>query len=552
MKGMFEKIFIIGNILLFLAINIMAQPNSTKAGTTPKLVVGITIEQMRSEYITRYWNTFQEGGFKRLSENGSFTSNTRCDIHNFRTSTGIATIYTGTYPSEHGIVGDQWYKHLTKNKIHAVYDDYYLTLGSDSKNGNASAKMLKVFTLGDVLKEYSNFKSNVFSVALNPIAAVLSAGHSADGAFWYDNSNGKMITSSYYMDKFPDWVRDFNDKLLPDSYLQNNWDLLLPIGSYNTGFEDGYVLEKGFWKKWNTFPYVLPTLSTMLKSKYELLPATPYGNKLIREFAVQLIDQYGLGSDDYPDLLNITFTSMDFANKWFSPASVEIHDTYLRIDQEISSLLNYLDKKVGKENYLVFLTAASTSEYPVGVLKDDMNFNAGEFNPQSAMALLRVYLNAIYGINDWIMMYNEEQVYLNHALIEQKEKPLEEMQEKAALFLNQFEGIKSAVPATFIEKSNLDNPRFKIIENSYCVQRSGDVIILLEEGWRPVPKYDEVDYSSENRIPFILYGTGVDAGTFEEPIDVIDFVPTICKCLRILPPDGAKGKVLKNVFLFNE
>jgi predicted AlkP superfamily pyrophosphatase or phosphodiesterase len=550
-RRMLEKIFIIGNILVLLAINTMAQPNSTKTGTTPKLVIGITIEQMRSEYITRYWKTFQEGGFKRLAENGSFTSNARCDIHNLRTSTGIATIYTGTYPSEHGIVGDQWYKHLIKNKINAVYDDYYLTLGSDSKNGNASAKMLKVFTLGDVLKEYSNFKSNVFSVALNPIAAVLSAGHSADGAFWYDNSNGKMITSSYYMEKFPDWVRDFNDKLLPDSYLQNNWDLLLPIGSYNTGFEDGYVLEKGFWKKWNTFPYQLTMLSTMLKSKYELLPATPFGNKLIREFAVQLIDQYRLGSDDYPDLLNITFTSMDFANKWFNPASVEIHDTYLRIDQEISSLLNYLDKKVGKENYLVFLTAASTSEYPVGVLKDDMNFNAGEFNPQSTMALLRVYLNAIYGMGDWVLMYNEEQVYLNHALIEQKEKPLEEMQEKAAMFLNQFEGVKSAVPATFIEKSNLDNPRFKTIENSYCVQRSGDVIILLEEGWRPVPKYDEVDYSAENRIPFILYGTGVTSGTFEEPIDVTDFVPTICKYLKILPPDDAKGKVLKNVFEFN-
>jgi predicted AlkP superfamily pyrophosphatase or phosphodiesterase len=548
---MIEKLLLIGNLFVLLTISTLAQPNSTKGGNIPKLVVGITIEQMRAEYITRYWNTFQEGGFKRLTENGAFTCNARIDIHNLRTSTTMATIYTGTYPSEHGIIGDQWYKQLTKKNIHAVFDDYYLTLGSDSKNGNASAKMLKVFTLGDVLKEYTNFKSKVYSVALNPIPAVISAGHAADGAFWYDISNGKMITSSYYMDKFPDWVRDFNDKQLPDAYLQSTWDLLLPVSSYNTGLPDGYVLEKGFWKKWNTFPYQLPLLSTMVKSKYELLAATPYGNKLVREFALQLIDQYELGSDNDPDLLNITFTSMDFANKWFSPASVEMHDTYLRIDQEISSLLNYLDKKVGKDNYLVFLTAGSTSDYPVSILKDDMNFNAGEFTPTSAMALLRVYLNALYGTGDWILMYNEEQVYLNHALIEQKEKPLDEMQEKAAMFLNQFEGIRSAVPGVFIEKTNLDNQRFKPIENSYCVQRSGDVILLLEEGWRPSPKYDEVEYSTENRIPFIMYGTGVEAGTFEEPIDVTDIVPTICKYLRILPPDGAKGKVLKNVFWFN-
>jgi predicted AlkP superfamily pyrophosphatase or phosphodiesterase len=548
---MLGKINVIGCLLVLMGLSSLAQPNNLKNATVPKLVIGITIENMRAEYITRYWNTFQEGGFKRLTENGAFTANARIDIHNLRTSTTMATVYTGTYPSEHGIIGDQWYKHLTKKNIHAVYDDYYLTLGSDSKNGCASAKMLKVFTLGDVMKEYSNFKSKVYSVALNPIAAVLSAGHAADGAFWYDNSNGKMITSSYYMDKFPDWVRGFNDKQLSDTYLQNSWDLLLPISSYNTGFPDGYVLEKGFWKKWNTFPYQLSQLSTMVKSKYELLPATPYGNKLVKEFALQLIDQYKLGTDNDPDLLNITFTSMDFANKWFSPASVEMHDTYLRMDKEISSLLNYLDKEVGKDNYLVFLTAASTSDYPVNILKDDMNFNAGEFATHSAMALLRVYLNAIYGMDDWILMYNEEQVYLNHALIEQKGKPLEEMQEKAAMFLNQFEGIKSAVPAVFIEKTNLDNPRFKAIDNSYCVQRSGDVMLLLEEGWRPSPKYDEVEYSTENRIPLLLFGTGVEAGTFEEPVDVTDIVPTVCKYLKIFPPDGAKGKVLKNVFWFN-
>ena len=536
-------------ILLFLFHNILiAQTNRIVQSNTPKLVVGITIDQLRPEYISKFWNTFQEGGLKRLTESGSYTFNARADIHNIRTSTMISTLYTGTYPSEHGIVGDQWYKHLTKEKVSAVYNDYYLTLGSDSKNGNASADMLKVYTLGDVLKQSSNFKSKVFSVALNPEAAVLSAGHAADGAFWYDRSNGKIITSSYYMDQFPDWVRDFNDQQLPDTYLNETWDLLLPENSYDTGFPDNYILEKGFWNKWNTFPYKLSQLSEMVRSKYKILPATPWGNQLIREFATKLIEQNDLGGDNYPDLLNITFSSMDFANKWFSPASVEMHDTYLRMDREIASLLNYLDKKVGKDNYIVFLSAASTSDYPVEILKDEMNFQSGEFSSFSAMALLRAYLNALYGVGEWILMYDEEQVYLNHYLIDLKDKSLEDMQEKTALFLNQFQGIKSAVPASVIERSNLDNPRFKIIENSYCVQRSGDVIILLEDGWRPVSKYDEIEYSAEKLVPIIFYGANVEAGTLEKPAEITDVIPTICKYLNIIPPEEARGKILRNTF----
>lgn len=542
-------LFLLFSVLLYLPSS--AQTNQVKNVKPVKLVVGITIEQMRSEYITRFWDTFQEGGFKRLFENGSYTLNARIDIHNIRTSTVIPTIYTGAYPSEHGIIGDQWYKHLSNKNINSIYDDFYLTLGSDSKNGNVSANMLKVYTLGDALKEGSNFRSKVYSIALNPTAAVLSAGHAADGAFWYDPSNGKMITSSYYMDNFPDWARVFNDRLLPDYYLEQSWEPLLPISSYKAGFEDGYLLEKGFWGKWNTFPYPLPKLCGMVKSKYELLPATPYGNKLVREMALELMSQNILGTDNDIDLLNITFSSMDFANKWFSPASVEMHDTYLMLDQDITAILNFLDKKVGKDNYMVFLTAASTGNYPVNILKEEMNLRCGEFAPYSAMALLRAYLNAVYGVGDWILMYDEEQVYLNHALIEEREKDLNDMQEKTALFLNQFEGIKSAVPAYLIEKSDLGNSRFRIIENSYCIQRSGDVILLLEEGWYPVPKYNEVDYSTENRFPVVFYGSNVQTGNLEEPVEAIDIVSTLCNYLKILPPDGSKGKLVKNVFWFN-
>jgi predicted AlkP superfamily pyrophosphatase or phosphodiesterase len=541
---MIKKITACFLFCFLFVFNSLAQDIANYNENTPKLVIGITIDNMRAEYLTRFWDTFQKGGFRRLIENGAVSKKGRLDIHNIKTATAIATIYTGTYPSEHGIIGDQWYKQLTKQTIQCTTDDFYLTMGSDSKKGNASANMLKTFTLGDVMKEYSNFKSKVFSVALNQTPAVLSAGHSANGAFWYDTSNGKMITSSYYMDIFPDWVRAFNEKLMPDLYLQREWDLLLPAGSYKSGFTDDYLLEKGYWKKWNTFPYDLPKLSSNLASKYELLPATPFGNKLIKDFAVQLIDQYELGNDEYPDLLNINFSTLDFANKWFTPSSVEIQDLYLRLDQEIASLLSFLDKKMGKNNYLVFLTSSSTSDYPVNILKEEFNFKAGEFSPQIAMALLRAYLNVTYGNGEWIQMYNEEQIYLNHSLIEEKEKSIEDMQQKVALFLNQFEGIKAAVPASVIEKGNLNNPRFKILENSYCVQRSGDVLLLLEEGWQPTFKYNETDYSTENIVPVIFYGSLIKHTEIKEDVEAIDIVPTVCNFLNILPPDDAHGKII--------
>lgn len=330
---------------------------------TPKLVVEITVENMRADYIDRFWNLFQKGGFKRLSSNGAVFTNVRADIHNIKPSTMMAALSTGTYSSENGIVGDQWFKQLTEEKIDVVHDDYFLTMGSDSDEGNISAKQLKVFTLGDIIKQRYNMKSKVFSVALNANSSVLSAGHIADGAFWLDKTNANFITSSYYMDQFPDWVMDFNSKKFGDLYLQREWDLLLPESSYKAGFEDAYILESGFWKRRNTFPYQLYRISKNQEYPYELLKATPYGNRMLRDFAVRLIDEENLGEDEYPDLLNITFSALDYAAKWFNPSSVEVQEMFVRIDKEISSLLEYFDKVLGKDNYLVVLTSVSTSVY---------------------------------------------------------------------------------------------------------------------------------------------------------------------------------------------
>jgi hypothetical protein len=538
------------SILLFVVFTGLAlrAQRAEVADLKPRLVVGIAIEHVRMEYLDRYWDSFQNDGFKRLVRDGRVCRNARLDIHTINAATGTATLYTGVMPALHGIVGNEWYRQLTRERKYATKDPYFMTVGSDSDEGGHSAAQLKSSTLGDVLKMQTNNKAQVYSVALNPHAAVLSAGHSADGAFWFDGTNGNFISSSYYVDRFPEWVRTFNNQHIADTYLNGRWETLLPIGSYTAGFSDDYSLEPGFWKQQNTFPYDLKKLSEKAETPYSILKATPFGNKMVKDFAGKLIKEAQLGMDEHPDLLALTFSSLDFANGWYEPASVEMHDLYLRLDQDIAQLLQTLDQLVGRDQYVVFLTGVSTADYSSKVRKKEFNLPSGDFSPQSALALLRSYLNILYGSGDWVVMYNEEQVYLNHDLIERNEKRLDDMQQKVAMFLNQFEGVRAALPALSIENSNLNNHRFRTIENSFYTQRSGDVVLLLEEGWRPVNRAYTIDYSSENRVPLLFFGGSVQPGITNFEVQTVDVVPTLCKILGIIPPDDTQGRIIDGVF----
>lgn len=546
-KFIMDKRFFIFILVVFCGLICRAQ-HTVGADQKPRMVVGISIEHVRMEYLDRYWDSFQNDGFKRMVRTGNVCRNTRLDLQTINAATGTATLYSGTMPALHGIVGNEWYRQLTRERKYATKDPYFMTVGSDSDEGGHSAVQLKASTLGDVLKMQTGNKSKVYSVALNPHAAVLSAGHSADGAYWFDGTNGNFISSSYFVDRFPEWVRNYNNQRIADTYLNGRWETLLPIGSYTAGFADDYNLEPGFWKLQNTFPYDLKKLSAQTDTPYSILKATPFGNKMVKDFASKLIEETQLGLDEHPDLLAITFSSLDFANGWYEPASVEMHDLYLRLDQDIAQLLQTLDQQVGRDQYVVFLTGVSTTDYSAKVRKKEFNFPGGEFAPQSALALLRSYLNVLYGAGDWVAMYNEEQIYLNHDLLERKEMRVDEMQQKVAMFLNQFEGVRAALPAYSIENGNLNNQRFRAIENSFYTQRSGDVVLLLEEGWRPVNRAYTIDYSSENRVPLLFYGAKVQPGINYTEVQTIDIVPTLCKVLGIVPPDDAQGKVIEGVF----
>jgi hypothetical protein len=522
-------------------------PKRTVSKTNaPKLIVGIIVEDMRPDYISRYWNKFRDDGFRVLVENGHVCSNHHIDNLIQRPSVGMATLFTGTPPSLHGIVNDNWIDRLRGEETNCTKDRYYTTVGSDTEQGEHSALKLMTSTIGDELKIYTNGKSKVFSVAQNATSAIFSSGHSSDGAYWFDTESGNMISSSYFVDAFPDWAFNFNSKKFANLYIERKWNTLLPISDYTESTEDGYILEPGYWNKWNTFPYDISKLYKRAEG-LQVLKTTPFGNTLIKDFSLALIENEELGKDDNTDLLTIVFSSMDYERNSFGPSSVEMQDTYLRMDQEISHILGFLNKNVGSDNVIIFLTSVTSISYPAPYLEEEFNMNAGIFNPESAIALLKSFLNVKYQEGEWIESYMNQQVYLNRELISKRGINLKEIQLEISLFLNQFQGVAYVKPAFELESVNLLGSTFEPFQNSYNPKRSGDILIRFEEGWQPKEKYRRIDYTENHHIPLIWYGSNVEKGRTSRRTNSKDVVPTIADFLNIQPPNACSGKIIEEV-----
>jgi len=345
-------------IVLLLLFNGLtnAQLSPEETSKPPKVVIGIVVENMRPDYIQRFWNKFEANGFKKLYTQGAVCTNVRLTQHVQNYATGTATLFTGVNPSIHGIINKNWYDKFKEQETECTEDSYYMTVGADTKAGNASPKKLLSNTITDILKIYSMGKSKVFSVALNRESAIFSAGHAADGAYWFDVESGRMISSSFYVNMFPDWVRLFNSENYAEKYSYRNWTPLLPEISYTESLRDDYLLEKGYFGKNNTFPH---TISKYIKETNDFKPfkTTPSANLMIKDFSLKMMDNEGIGTDENTDFVTTVFSSMDYENGSFGPASLEMEDTYLYLDKYIAELIDSSQTKFGKENVIFFLTA---------------------------------------------------------------------------------------------------------------------------------------------------------------------------------------------------
>ncbi len=533
--------------LILLPTLIYGQNHKKIPSEKPKLIIGIVIDQYRYDNIYRYWDKYEEGGIKRMVQFGTYCKNASYDYLINETAVGHATIGTGTLPSHHGIISNNWYVRLKDEVVNCVEDDRVHSLGGNYESSRYSPHRLLSSTFGDELKLANNLRSKVIGVALDNNAAILSAGHSADYAFWYDDETGNWVTSTYYVDSLPDWIVEFNDKRFPDTYLERLWEPLLPIEAYIESVNDTNDLELGL-KGQNVFPYDLKKISLLPGNKkdYKILKMTPFGNMLTKDFAITAIFNEELGKDSYTDLIMIGFSANEYIGKYFGANSVEMEDAILRLDRELAHFIRFIDEFVGEENALFFLTSDHGLSYHPEFLQRN-KIPSGEFKPFSALSLLASYLNVIYGKGEWIKYYYAQQLYLNHELIEDSEISLSEIQDRVAQFLIQFSGVSNAVTSYTLQTANFSEGIFHKIQNGFHQKRSGDVIINLAPGW--VEKVDEQSsyhssYVGDNYVPLIFYGWKIKRAEINRPVKMIDIAPTLSYFLEIARPNASNGNII--------
>lgn len=527
----------------FFSSNIQAQ-NRKIPSEKPKIVIGIVVSQMRYDYVQRFWDKLEDNGIKLLINRGTLCSNASFNYLFSQQGVGHASIATGTIPADHGIVGREWYLYLQDKIEGSTEDAQQKAVGGDVDNGHYSPRNLMCTTYEDELRLSNNFQSKVFAVSPDPAPGIFSAGHTANGCYWFDPRTGNWITSTYYNDTLPKWVNEFNAKQFPAIYLKETWNTLLPIDQYHESLPDRNKYETGINGQ-VTFPYVLEDLSELKKKKldYSILNKTPFGNTYTKDFAVNLILQENLGKDDYPDVLTLCFTSLENIGSLFGPNSVEVEDAFLRLDKEISHFLDFIDREIGKENALIYLT----SDHGVAQIPSylaDHKIPAGYFNQTGALSLLMSALNNTYGKGDWIKAYHAQQIYLNHTLIEDSKLSLTQMQDYIAQFMLQFSGVANTVTAHTLQTANFTEGIFRKIQNSYNQKRSGDVILNLKAGW--VEKSDgstggTSSYSYDSRVPLIWYGWKIGHTNITRPVDIIDIAPTLSTFLNVTFPNSCTG-----------
>lgn len=537
--------FVIVLFLFFTGLT-NAQQSPPETINPPKVVIGIVVENMRPDYIQRYWNKFEANGFKKLYTLGAVCTNVKLTQHIQNYASGTATLFTGVNPSMHGIINKNWYDKFDEKETECTEDSYYITVGADTKAGNASPKKLLMNTITDNLKIFSMGKSKVFSVALNRESAVFSAGHAANGAYWFDVESGRMISSSFYVNMFPDWVRLFNSENYAEKYSYRNWVPLLPETSYTESLRDDYLLEKGYFGENNTFPH---TISKYLKEAKDFKPfkTTPSANLMIKDFTLKLMESEGIGTDENTDFVTTVFSSMDYENGSFGPASLEMEDTYLYLDKYIAEFVSAAENKFGKENVVFFLTANTSASYPVDYLKEEFHLPVDNFNIESTIALLTSYLNITYGEEKWIEYYDEHQIYINRKLITKHKLDLNEFQNVISSFINEFEGVLVSMPAYLLERGIQANGMLEPLYKTFVRTRSGDILFVLKEGWQPAYKFKKVNYTDQSHIPLVFYGANIKPGKITGKYDAIDLVPTLSEVLKIPLPDKSQGKIIDEI-----
>jgi len=510
----------------------------------PRLVVGIVVDQMRYDYLTRFWNHFGDEGFKRLVGDGFLARNNHFNYVPTYTAPGHASIYTGTTPSGHGIIGNNWFDKENGKEIYCVTDTTMTSVGTVTTAGQVSPFRLESSTLTDQLRLHTQMRGKVVAIAIKDRASVLPGGHMANAAYWFQGgSEGHWISSSYYMDKLPAWVTDYNASGKVNQY-RRPWDTADKIDTYLESGPDDSPFEGTFnGKDKPTFPYDLPLLWDS-NGQYDLLKETPYGNSLTTDFALLALDKEALGKDDITDFLAISYSSTDYIGHRFGVSSKEVEDAYVRLDGELARLLKALDKQVGEGQYTLFLTADHGAMRPSGELKQK-KISSGDEEALVRRNEFRDFVAYTYGTYDIIQNISNHQIFLNHRLLENLDLSPREVEDKIATELIKYEGIGRVYTAYQMQGEQYNRGIPYLLQNGFNQKRSGDIL------WVPSPGFSDYGatgsqhgspYQYDTHVPLIFYGRGIRTGSTLLRTEIPDIAPTVSVLLGMEFPNAATGE----------
>jgi hypothetical protein len=477
-------------------------------------------------------------------EEGSNFTFAHFNYEGTKTAPGHASIYAGTTPFYHGVIGNDWYDKKSRKSVNAVVDNTYKSVGSNDEEGQCSPTKLLSTTITDQIKLAFNGKSKVISVSYKNRGAVLPGGHFPDGAYWYNNNEGSFVTSSYYMNKLPVWVAEFNKRKLCDDYIKNGWLLALPKEDYSISEPDESKNEEDVFKEGKTsFPHLFDNVKE--KEKYSLISTTPFGNELVYEFAKAALANENLGKDDITDFLAVSFSSPDYVGHAYGTNSYETQDIYIRLDKTLSGFLAELDSTVGKGNYVLFLTADHAGLETPSMLKD-IKMPVGALGNKDFTNAVTAFVKKNFGSEKLIENFSNKQIYFDRDEVKKRGVDIHKLMLLTADFIrDSFAAVKDIYTRDYMEGKTATREPLNTILNSYPPSLAGDIFYTLQSGF--LPNFKEhgtnhgTDFAYDTHVPLLFFGWNVPAQTVNTPVYIVDIAATIADLLKITEPSASIG-----------
>ena len=531
------------------AQNYNAKSYTTSAEQRPNLVVGIVVDQMRYDYLIRFYNKYGNGGFKRLMNDGYNLENVHYNYIPTYTAVGHTSIYTGTTPENHGIISNDWYDKYLKKSIYCVDDDTYKTIGAPS-GGNKSPQRMLTTTITDQLHLAQNMKGKTIGIAIKDRSAILPAGHTANAAYWFEGGNeGKFISSSFYMNQLPEWVQQFNNSGKANNYLNEVWDTYYNISTYTETLPDNNEFEGLFkGKDTPTFPYNLAELRK-LNDNFSLIKGIPAGNSITTDFAEAAIIGENLGKSSATDFLAISYSSTDYVGHKFGVNAKELEDTYIRLDKDIERLLNFLDDKVGENNYTIFLTADHAAVLVPAYL-NSIKIPGGYFDAPKFAEYVNSITSKYFNSTELVENISNYQIFLNKEKINSLNLNEHEVAQKIADEIINFENVYKSITAYSLQTTSFTSGILQTLQKGYNQKLSGDVLFIPNPSTVTYSKTGTTHgsgYSYDTHVPLIFYGKGIKNGKSDVYYPITNIAPTMASLLNITEPNGCTGETIIEV-----